>query len=73
VTGEAFVEAYLQAMGTSDLLPPRRRDSRRLLLLFLVEKATQELGQELDDRQRWTDIPVQGLLQLADAYGEEKA
>ena len=44
-----------------------------LLMLFVVEKALYELRYELDHRPDWVHVPIDGLLELLRAAGEDGA
>ncbi|MGF1480722.1 MAG: putative maltokinase [Cyanophyceae cyanobacterium] len=59
----AFLDAYLNTAGDS-FLPKTQAELQNLLDLYLFEKATYELGYELNNRPDWVDIPLQRLLQL---------
>jgi trehalose synthase-fused probable maltokinase len=63
----AYLDAYLAVATPHDLLPSRREDLDALLAASLIEKAVYELSYELNHRPDWVDIPLQGLLQLAEA------
>jgi maltose alpha-D-glucosyltransferase/alpha-amylase len=60
----AFLRAYLNELGASDLLPAGRRDLEVLLSFLLLEKSVYELGYELNNRPAWVSIPVHGILSL---------
>lgn len=57
----AFLRAYLGAARGGAFLPAPAAELRGLLDLFLIEKATYELGYELDHRPDWVALPLQGL------------
>ena len=59
----AFLDAYLRTAGDS-FLPKTQPELQNLLDIYLFEKATYELGYELNNRPDWVDIPLQRLLQL---------
>jgi maltose alpha-D-glucosyltransferase / alpha-amylase len=60
---DAFLRAYLGAPGSADRLPSG--DARRgLLRAFLLDKAFDELGYELDCRPEWACIPLAGIQKL---------
>jgi len=63
-TSATFLQAYLQAAATADILPTNRQQLDQLLGLFLLEKATYELNYELNNRPDWVTIPLQGILEL---------
>jgi maltose alpha-D-glucosyltransferase/alpha-amylase len=63
----AFLRAYLdRARGTS-FLPPSPEERAVLLDAFLLEKAMQELGYELNNRPAWVRIPLRGIRQILGA------
>ena len=62
--GAAFLRAYLQALGTSDLLPSTQDGLQVLLHAHLLNKAVYEIGYELNNRPDWLKIPLRGTLQL---------
>ncbi len=63
----AFLDGYEKAAGDCASLPRDAADRRRLLNLFLLEKALYELRYELDNRPQWLVIPIRGLLDLLGA------
>ncbi|TPE48170.1 maltose alpha-D-glucosyltransferase [Amaricoccus solimangrovi] len=64
-TRRAFLDAYRSTMAGSDLLPEPGFE-QRLLDLFLIQKAAYEVGYEMAMRPDWIDIPLRGLLALAE-------
>ena len=59
-----FVAAYRETLGPAGILP--EGDSFALLLrAFMIDRAFQELGQELERRPDWAAVPLAGLRQLA--------
>jgi maltose alpha-D-glucosyltransferase/alpha-amylase len=65
---DAFLEAYLEAVGPARLLPEDRDQTGRLLSIHLLEKNLYELAYELDNRPDWVGIPLRGILdQLGEA------
>jgi maltose alpha-D-glucosyltransferase / alpha-amylase len=61
-----FTRGYLQHLGDCKVWPERAEDGRRLLDLFLLEKAFYELCYEAANRPQWLDIPLAGILGLLD-------
>jgi maltose alpha-D-glucosyltransferase/alpha-amylase len=61
-----FMEAYLQAVKDSPLVPKNEEDLRVLLQTFLLEKAIYELNYELNNRPDWVLIPLRGIRQVMD-------
>ena len=53
--------AYRAAVAPAALVPADDPSSRRLLDLYLLEKAVYELGYELNNRPDWVVIPARGL------------
>ena len=62
-TRNAFLEAYRDATTRAGMYPVWE-DARRLLDLFIMEKACYELAYELDNRPDWVRVPLAGLLDL---------
>ena len=65
-TQGAFLEAYRATAEGSSLHPADSDFERALLDLFLIQKAGYEVGYEMAMRPDWIDIPLHGLLSLAD-------
>ncbi len=61
---EAFLAGHRQGIGDASSWPRNAVGARRLLDLFLVEKALYELRYELDNRPDWVGVPLRGLLEL---------
>ncbi len=61
---KAFLDAYRTAMRGSAVLP-RGQAFERLLEAFIVDKALDELGYELNSRPEWVGIPLGALAALA--------
>jgi maltose alpha-D-glucosyltransferase / alpha-amylase len=59
-----FVSAYYQAIREANLLPSNPEVCQVLLDAFLLEKAIQELGGELEYRPDWVPVPLRGILDL---------
>ncbi|MDR5683262.1 MAG: maltose alpha-D-glucosyltransferase [Armatimonadota bacterium] len=60
----AFVQAYLETVAGSGLLPGDPEDLALLLEVLLLEKAVYEVGYELNNRPGWVRIPLRGILEL---------
>ena len=65
-TQGAFLDAYRETMDGSTLHPSDPEFEQALLDLFLIQKAAYEVGYEMAMRPDWIDIPLRGLLALAD-------
>ncbi len=63
----AYLQAYLQAAGDAPFIPADRSELKALLDAYLLSKAVYELGYELNNRPHWVAIPLQGILQTAQA------
>ncbi|MEX2372297.1 MAG: hypothetical protein WD800_00700, partial [Dehalococcoidia bacterium] len=61
----SFLAAYLQAAEGAPFLPQDAEQSRRLLDLYLLDKALHELRYELEHRPDWAGIPLEGLARIA--------
>jgi maltose alpha-D-glucosyltransferase/alpha-amylase len=59
-----FLRAYRQALGPSKVLPETPEDLQVMLHAYLLNKASYELGYELNNRPAWLKIPLQGILHL---------
>jgi maltose alpha-D-glucosyltransferase / alpha-amylase len=62
-TKDAFLDAYRDTVTPTGMYPAWN-DARRLLDLFIMEKACYELAYELDNRPDWVRVPLAGLLEL---------
>lgn len=59
-----FLRAYRQAAQGRDFLPPGNADFRKLLNVFLLDKALYEVLYELNSRPAWVRIPLMGITSL---------
>jgi len=59
-----FLRAYHQAAQGPDFLPPGNADFRKLLNVFLLDKALYEVLYELNSRPAWLRIPLMGIMLL---------
>jgi maltose alpha-D-glucosyltransferase / alpha-amylase len=59
-----FLRAYHQAAQGPDFLPPGNADFRKLLNVFLLDKALYEVLYELNSRPAWVRIPLMGIMVL---------
>ncbi len=59
-----FLEEYLEVASGGGFLPRSREELRILLEAYLLDKAIYELGYELNNRPKWVNIPLQGILSL---------
>ena len=65
-TAAAFLQEYLAAAGDAPFVPRELEDAERLLKAFAIEKALYELAYEMDNRPTWMQIPLLGILRLAE-------
>ena len=59
-----FLHAYREAAQGADFMPPRDVDFRKLLNVFLLDKALYEVLYELNSRPAWVRIPLMGIMSL---------
>lgn len=58
---DVFMEAYLDVVKGSKLIPEDKNDLRILLETYILEKAIYELNYELNNRPEWVIIPIRGI------------
>jgi maltose alpha-D-glucosyltransferase/alpha-amylase len=63
----AFLDAYAASVGDAPGHPGSPEAARRLLDLFVLEKALYEIAYEATNRPGWLGIPLDGVLALLDA------
>jgi maltose alpha-D-glucosyltransferase/alpha-amylase len=59
-----FLDAYRTAIGDCPLWPHEEASARKLLSLFLIEKAALEIEYEIGNRPHWAGVPLAGLRSL---------
>ena len=70
--GAEFLRAYRNTAQDSLFLPSSDDSFRKLLAIFLLDKALYELSYELNNRPAWVRIPLMGILSLPlEAGGRE--
>jgi maltose alpha-D-glucosyltransferase/alpha-amylase len=62
--GAEFLRAYRKAAQSAPFLPSAQEDFRKLLAVWLLDKALYELSYELNNRPDWVRIPLTGILSL---------
>lgn len=62
--GAEFLRAYRETIRDSDLLSLNSSDFRKLLNVFLLDKALYEVLYELNSRPAWIRIPLMGILSM---------
>ncbi len=60
----SFLDAYVGAMADCPLWPQDQGVARRLLTLFLIEKAAMEISYELGNRPERIAVPIKGIQSL---------
>ena len=70
--GAEFLRAYRNTAQSAAFLPSSDDGFRKLLAIFLLDKALYELSYELNNRPTWVRIPLMGILSLPlEAGGRE--
>jgi maltose alpha-D-glucosyltransferase/alpha-amylase len=64
LVNEHFLDAYRAAIGDCPLWPRDETSARKLLSLFLIEKACLEIEYEIGNRPSWAGVPLAGLRSL---------
>jgi maltose alpha-D-glucosyltransferase/alpha-amylase len=63
------MQSYRERLGETDLWPKDEKQRRKLLDLFLLEKAFYEIEYELTNRPDWADIPLEATLRILRQQG----
>jgi len=61
-----YLRGYFGAAEGHPFMPATHEERRRLLDIFLLQKALYEIGYELNNRPAWVRIPLRGILGLMD-------
>lgn len=70
--GAEFLRAYRATAQNTTFLPSAEDGFRKLLAVFLLDKALYELSYELNNRPTWVRVPLLGILSLPlEAGGRE--
>ncbi len=64
-----YFECYRETLGNAPLWPADEGQTRRLLDLFLLEKALYEIEYELTNRPSWSHIPLEATLRILGQRG----
>jgi maltose alpha-D-glucosyltransferase/alpha-amylase len=59
-----FLRAYRTSAKGAPFLPSSDKGFRKLLAIFLLDKALYELSYELNNRPAWVRVPLMGILSL---------
>ncbi|KAA0687997.1 maltose alpha-D-glucosyltransferase [Neorhizobium sp. P12A] len=70
---EIFLNSYSQALAASPDLPRGDGDIRRVIDIFLLEKAAYEIAYEARNRPKWLPIPLAGFANIIDRLSESRA
>ena len=62
----AFLRAYFDRARGASFLPSAAAERALLLDAYVLERAIQELGYELNKQPAWVRIPLQGIRQILD-------
>ena len=68
--GALFLKGYLEIAEQAKFLPAGEDDVRRLLDVYLIEKAFSDIRAELADRPEWVSIPIRSALQVLEQNQE---
>ena len=66
-TFDAFMAGYRELNTEIPSYPADEREAARLLQLFTLEKACNELAHEAANRPDWVAIPIQGIAEILDS------
>ncbi|MPZ97808.1 MAG: maltose alpha-D-glucosyltransferase [Dehalococcoidia bacterium] len=67
----SFLSGYLEVASGAPFLPAELGQRRRILDLYLLDKALHELQYELDHRPDWVAVPLEGLTRIVRQLEEE--
>ena len=62
--GAEFLRVYRHTAHDAGFLPSSEENFRKMLEIFLMDKALYELSYELNNRPTWVRIPLLGILSL---------
>jgi len=65
----AYLECYRATIADASLWPADEDQTRRLLELFLLEKALYEIEYDLTNRPSWCHIPLEATLRILEQRG----
>jgi maltose alpha-D-glucosyltransferase/alpha-amylase len=63
---DAYLGAYLDGVRDAPFIPRDRAQLQRMLRYYELEKVVYEVGYELNNRPTWLEIPLRGLLAVAE-------
>jgi maltose alpha-D-glucosyltransferase / alpha-amylase len=59
-----FLPNHLESSRVGGFLPASKQELKKLLDLFLLQKAVYELNYELNNRPDWVGVPIRGILDI---------
>jgi maltose alpha-D-glucosyltransferase/alpha-amylase len=59
-----FLQNYVDSSRTAGFLPASKQELKRMLDLYLLQKAVYELNYELNNRPDWVGVPIRGILDI---------
>src|SRR5262249_5533720 len=65
---KTFLDAYRETIGDASSYPRREADAKRMIDLFMLEKACYEVRYEAASRPDWLSIPIAGATAILDTY-----
>ena len=66
-----YLRAYLEKADQHAFIPPNPEDFNTLIQTFLLEKAIYELNYELNNRPKWSIIPLKGILYVMQKFSQD--
>ncbi len=66
-----YLKSYLETASQHDFIPSEQEDFNILIQTFLLEKAIYELNYELNNRPKWSIIPMKGILYVMQKFAQE--
>ncbi len=69
---QVFLQAYVKALSASPDLPKTSEEIRRVLDIFLLEKAAYEIAYEARNRPKWLPIPLNGFANILTRLSETR-
>ena len=68
-----FLTSYIEALAASPDLPKTPAEVRRIIDIFLLEKAAYEIAYEARNRPKWLPIPLNGLAAIIARLSESRS
>jgi maltose alpha-D-glucosyltransferase/alpha-amylase len=62
-----FVHSYLQTVAGATFMPKEQEEMEAMLSAFILDRALQELGYELENRPEWIMIPLKGIRRILES------